>query len=282
MDHLIEEKMNVLEALEKFYPDSSKRTLLQWIKFGRISVGENIVKRGDQELEAGSLLVFGQKNETQYFRRMKILYQDRWIIVIDKPTSLLSVASENPGLPHALGHLREYYGTPSIYAVHRIDRETSGVLMFARGKESEAKFDALFEAHALTREYTAIVEGKLASDCGTWESYLLEKENYDVVTTSPEMGKVAITHYQVYRRSKKFTYLRLRLETGRKHQIRVHCQQAGHPVLGDKRYGSTCNPAKRLCLHASLLSFIHPFTGKEVCFTSPLPKQFLTLGSHLE
>lgn len=269
---------SAIEALKRLYPDSSKRTLLTWIKFGRVTTGGQVVKRPDWPILDGQGIEVSQKNQVESFRGLKILYQDRWFVVIDKPTGLLSVASENPHSIHALGHLRAYFGTPSIYAVHRIDRETSGILLFARGKESEERFDSLFESHSLKREYMAIVEGHMSSQEGTWTSYLMEKENFDVVTTTPDNGKIATTHYQVVRRSKKFTYLRLQLETGRKHQIRVHCKESGHLVCGDKRYGSQCNPAKRMCLHASLLQFIHPFTGKEVIFTSPTPKEFLTLG----
>lgn len=279
---IVSTQMSLLEALSHFFPDSSKRTLLQWIKFGRVAADGVTLNRGDAIVEPGQTLTLGTKQQTESFRGMKILYQDRWIVVIDKPCGLLSVASDHPHSVNALGHLRAYFATPAIYAVHRIDRETSGVLLFARGKESEAKFDTLFETHALTREYVAIVEGQMASPRGTWRSYLLEKENFDVVTTSEALGKPAVTHYTVIRKSNKFSYLRLQLETGRKHQIRVHCKEAGHTILGDKRYGSTCNPARRLCLHASLLRFVHPFTGKEISFSSPLPKEFVTLGAHLE
>ena len=165
-------------------------------------------------------------------------------------------------------------GTPITHAntpltVHRIDQDTSGTLLFARGTLSEEKFDPLFERHAIEREYIAIVEGRIPQDSGTWESYLCEKENYDVEVTTPEEGKKAIAHFEVIRRSKKFNFLRLRLETGRKHQIRVHCMEAGYPVMGDRRYGSLVK--HRLCLHA------HPFTGKKIEVEAPIP--FKKFGS---
>jgi 23S rRNA pseudouridine1911/1915/1917 synthase len=152
-----------------------------------------------------------------------------------------------------------------------LDQETSGVLLFARSKMSEERFNVLFEKHDLEREYRAIVSGHLPERQGTWVHFLREKENYDVEVTTEAQGRKAITHYEVLRYSKKLTYLRLRLETGRKHQIRIQCAQAGHPIVGDKRYGSLLNPFKRLCLQAFSLSFIHPFTQKKMSFSSPSP-----------
>lgn len=279
MIHRTPAPMTLLEAMLLFYPESSRRTLQQWIKNGRVLVENSIVSKANHLLETGQQVKLGKKEHLQpTFQGIKILYQDRWMIVIDKPIGLLSVAADDPEKPHALGLLRNYFHSPSIFPVHRIDRETSGVLLFARGTSSQEKFDALFEAHLIDREYLAIVEGNLPVSQGTWKSYLLEKENYDVVTTIEGQGRLAITHYDIIRRSKKFSYLRLKLETGRKHQIRVHCKEAGHPVLGDERYGSLLNPIGRLCLHAHVLGFIHPFTGKKVRFVSQPPATFKRLG----
>ena len=270
--------MSAIEALRKIYPESSRRTLQNWLKNGRFRVDGKPLRRED------ALLTDGQKiNSKETFKAPKvpglnILYEDRHIIVIDKPVGLLSVPlDEGHTKRHALGLLRQHCETDQIFAVHRIDRETSGILMFARGKESERCFDELFEKHDILREYFAIVEGRVKEDQGTWKCNLLELPSYHVID-SPE-GKGAVTHFSVIRRSTKYTYLKLQLETGRKHQIRVHCQMAGHPVLGDERYGSVENPLKRLCLHACTLGFKHPFTKKDVKFSSPLPGIFMALGA---
>jgi len=261
--------MNLIEALQKTYPDSSRRTLLSWIKWGRVAIDGSPTTKANTLLSPDQEVTVGKKEKK--IENIQILYEDRYLIVINKPAGLLSVPAEND-LPSALSLLRDRY---SLYPVHRIDQDTSGTLLFARGTVSQEKFDAMFEEHALEREYVAIVEGQIPQDSGTWESYLREKENYDVEVTTPEEGKRAVTHFEVIRRSKKFTYLRLRLETGRKHQIRVHCKDAGHPILGDRRYGT---PNKsRLCLHALHISFIHPFTGKKITVTAPIP--FKKFGS---
>lgn len=269
--------MKAIEALRKLYPDSSRRTLQTWLKNGRFRLDGKTLEKENIDLAPGQLITSVETFQAPKVPGLKILYEDRYMIVIDKPVGLLSVPlDEGRTKRHALGLLREHSGTDQIFAVHRIDRETSGILLFARGKDSEERFDKLFENHDILREYFAIVEGRLQDDEGSWESQLLELPSFHVVE-SPE-GKDAITHYKVIRRSPKYTYLKLQLETGRKHQIRVHCQMAGHPVLGDARYGSVESPLKRLCLHACTLGFIHPFTKKEVKFSSPLPLSFQALG----
>ncbi len=269
--------MTLYEALRQIFPDSSRRSLQNWLKNGRFRLDGKLIAWENIPLFKGQTLAVKETFKAPKVRGLNILYEDRYLIIIDKPVGLLSVPlDDNQQKKHALGLLREQYETDQIYAVHRIDRETSGILLFARGKESEKKFDCLFERHDIEREYYAIVEGKLKQKKGIWKSKLLELSSLDVVES--ENGKEAITHYSVIRSSRKYTYLKLTLETGRKHQIRVHCQMAGYPIVGDVRYGSTENPLKRLCLHACTLGFKHPFTQKQVKFTSPLPPIFQVLG----
>lgn len=277
MEYLVPQEMSMLEALRTIYPDSSRRTLQNWLKNGRFRLDGKAITKENTQLASGQKITSQTTFKAPKIPGLKILYEDRHLIVIDKPTGLLSVPLDEDTIKRsALGLLREYAGTNQIFAVHRIDRETSGILLFARGKESEKYFDHLFEHHDIEREYYAIVEGRLSENEGTWESKLLELPSLHVID-SPE-GKDATTHFQVIRRSNKYTYLKLKLETGRKHQIRVHCQMNGHPVVGDTRYGSVENPLKRLCLHACTLGFLHPFTKKQVKFSSPLPAVFQALG----
>jgi 23S rRNA pseudouridine1911/1915/1917 synthase len=277
MEHTILADTTLSLILKTFYPDSSRRTIQTWIKNGRFRVDGKIVNREDTPLTAGQILTSKETFKAPKVPGLKILYEDRYMVVIDKPTGLLSVPLDDADTKKcALTLLRNHLATDQIFAVHRIDRETSGILLFARGKDSEMKFDQLFEKHDIIREYYAIVEGQVKENEGSWNSKLLELPSLHVVD-SPD-GKDATTHFKVIRRSAKYTYLKLQLETGRKHQIRVQCQMAGHPVVGDPRYGAVENPLKRLCLHACTLGFIHPFTGKTVKFTSPLPGIFQALG----
>ncbi len=269
-------------ALEEFFPESSRRTRQNWLKGGRILVDNKPELKANLLLNPGQTLSLSAKETKQECFGIPILYQDRWLVAIDKPAGLLSVRAENPEKEDALAKLRIFFRTDGIFPVHRIDRETSGILIFARGKESQERFDRLFADHDLQREYIAVVEGRMSPSSGTWKSSLMELGNYDVVSTNSDQGKLAITHYEIYRRSQIFSFLRLNLETGRKHQIRVHCKDAGHPIVGDHRYGAQTNPLKRLGLHAHALRFLHPFTQKKMEFHSPLPSVFKMLGAHLE
>lgn len=281
MDYKITSLQKAIEALRHLYPESSRRTLQNWLRAGRFSVNGIPLLREDTKLTPGQILRSKTTCRPQPIEGLKILFEDRYLVAIDKPDGLLSVPlDEGAGVKrHALGLLRDHYRTDQIFAVHRIDRDTSGCLLFARGKEAEERLKRLFEAHDLTREYFAIVEGRLSASQGTWQSKLLELETFRVVE-SPE-GRDAITHFEVLRRSPKYSYLKLRLETGRKHQIRVHCAGAGHPVLGDQRYGAHEDPIRRLCLHALRLELIHPFTKKALKLHAPVPHAFKKLGLDL-
>jgi tRNA pseudouridine32 synthase/23S rRNA pseudouridine746 synthase/23S rRNA pseudouridine1911/1915/1917 synthase len=282
MEYRIPSPMSAIEACRKMYPESSRRTLQNWIKAGRFTVGEKALKKENDPLEEGQTLVSKETFAAPKIPGVKILYEDRYLVAIDKPVGLLSVPLDDGSETerHALGLLKKHLGTDGIFAVHRIDREVSGVLLFARGKESEERLKKLFEKHDLRRQYFAIVEGRLKEQNGTWKCHLTELPSYDVIES--EEGKESITHFEVIRRSAKYTYLRLVLETGRKHQIRVHCQRAGHPILGDERYGSLENPIRRLCLHAALLEFVHPFTRKKLSITTPMPAPFKSLVPDLK
>lgn len=278
MEYAISETLLALEVLRKLYPDSSRRTLQNWIKAGRFTVDGSLLKQENLILEKGQVIRSQETFRPPRIPGLKILYEDRQLIAIDKPEGLLSVPLDGgTSRKHALGLLRQHFRTDQIFAVHRIDRETSGVLLFARGKQSAERLHEMFEKHQLKREYFAVVEGRLKEERGTWECSLLELPNFKVIESAE--GKMAITHFEVIRRSAKYTYLKLLLETGKKHQIRVHCQKAGHPVIGDERYGAKENPFRRLGLHATSLELIHPFTKKHLAFRSSLPNVFKVLGA---
>lgn len=280
MEFLIPGPMRALDAIKKIYPQSSRRTLQQWIKGGRFSVDGQPLQKDSEKLVQGQTLRSEVAFRPPLDGPLKILYEDRWLIVIDKPEGLLSVPLDPPlQQESALSILRDASRTDQIFAVHRLDRESSGVLIFAKGTQSVEKLKNLFESHDLNRQYFAIIEGRIPENSGTWDYPILELPNYDVVVaTHPEEGRQAITHFEVLRRSAKYSYLRLVLETGRKHQIRVQCKHAGFPILGDKRYGSTENPIKRMALHAENLTLVHPFTQKTLSFTSPIPPAFKKMG----
>lgn len=264
MKKIAAQELSLLEVLEGLYPDCSRRTLRHWLKAQRVMVDEVVITRSNHSVKKGQEVSI-RKAIPRPIEEFQILYEDPHIVIIDKPEGLLSVPLDNIEAKNALSILRKYYNSSSIFAVHRIDRETSGVLVFAKNEQARVGMDILFKNHNLTREYLALVEGHVSPLKGAWKSFLVEKSSFEVFsTTDKNAGRLAITHYEVIRSTPKCTWLRLILETGRKHQIRVHCKDAGHTILGDKRYGSKVNPYRRLCLHAHRIAFKHPTTGNNI------------------
>ena len=277
MKYIAPSDLPLLEALSQLFPQSSKNTLRSWIKEGRVQVDDVSVKNASLTLLKDQCLTVGQKKKI-IRPGLPILYEDQDLVVILKPVGLLSVATafEKGETVHAL--LKAHYRPRKVFVVHRLDQDTSGVMVFALNQEANDQMKALFEVHAIERSYTAIVEGQLLSPAGTWQSYQYEDSQYMIHETDDEnQGRLAITHYQTVAATKRYSWLQLRLETGRKNQIRVHCQSAGHPVVGDKKYGAQTSPLKRLCLHAHLLAFKHPFTKKYLRFEAPVPEEFYRL-----
>lgn len=275
MKHTIPDNSSLLDALIGFFPNSSKNTLRSWIKEGRVQIEGKVIKNPQFPVLEGQQLTIGSRRKF-IENNIQVVYEDSDIIVIDKPSGLLSVSTafEKEETAHRL--LKVHYHPRKILVVHRLDQETSGIMLFAFNEQACQNLKKTFELHHIDRGYAAIVEGQMQSTSGTWESYLYEDANYVVhVTDDPNRGEKAVTHYETIAASKRYSWLNLRLETGKKNQIRVHCQElAGHPVAGDKKYGAQTNPIRRLCLHAYLLSFHHPITNKLMLFESPIPEEF--------
>lgn len=273
----IREKTLLLDVLQNLSPESSKNNLKSWVEKGRVQVDGVVVKRYVLTLEPGQEVTVGPKASFAE-EGIKIVYEDRYLVVLDKPDHLLSVASltEENRTVHAI--LKRRLGK-TVYAVHRLDRETSGLMMFAYTEEARDRLKKQFEAHEVSRHYAALIEGHLSPQQGTWKSYLQEDKNYKVY--SAPTGQLAITHYAVIGEKPTFSCVRFTLETGRKNQIRVHSSDAGHPIIGDRKYGARTNPYDRLCLHAFQLEFVHPFFNKKLCFKSSLPSPFLPFRQSL-
>jgi 23S rRNA pseudouridine1911/1915/1917 synthase len=211
--------------------------------------------------------------------RIRIVFEDESIVVVDKPAGLLTMATETEREKTVYAALRRRANQkkPSerIFIVHRLDREASGLLVFAKTIEAKERLQDQFKAHDAGRRYCAVVEGRVEGSDFTIRSYLTENTAYRVYSTrKTTVGKLAITHVHVVKRNTKSTLLEIRLETGRKHQIRVHLAERGHPIVGDKVYGGGRNPIRRLALHGVHLGFTHPRTGKRLEFDSKYPKSF--------
>ena len=213
---------------------------------------------------------------------MKIIFEDDTLIVVDKPPGLLTMGTPIERVRTLYAALREAANRKrprqKIFIVHRLDREASGLLVFAKTIEAKEHLQDQFKDHSAGRRYVAVVEGRVAPDDFTIRSHLAENAAYRVYSTrEASAGKLAVTHVHVMKRNSRTTLVEVRLETGRKHQIRVHLAERGHPVAGDKTYGSRSNPIRRLALHAAHLAFRHPRTGKRMTFDSPYPASFNAL-----
>jgi len=198
------------------------------------------------------------------------------VIVVDKPAGLLTMATDSERLKTVYAALRARANSKrpaeKIFIVHRLDREASGLLVFAKTIEAKENLQNQFKDHSARRRYVAVVEGKVSPEKFTISSYLAENSAYRVYSArTAKMGKLAVTHIRVLERMRTNTRIEVELETGRKHQIRVHLAERGHPIAGDKTYGSCSNPFRRLALHAAHLEFRHPRTHEIMRFDSRSP-----------
>ncbi len=272
----------LFERLKVLYPDSSNTTLRKILQSGRVLVNGEVEKDAKRIIDADETVDVAPKTEQQALPpEIALLYEDDAILVVLKSHGLLTVATEREREHTAQAYLNDYLkqkGEGRVHVVHRLDRETSGVLLFAKDFETREALKQRFAAHDIDRVYVAIIEGAMEPAAGTIRSHLRERRDLRMqsVGVHPD-AKLAVTHYRTIASADRYSMLEVTLETGRKNQIRAHLSEAGHPIVGDQLYGSTSNPLGRLGLHAKLLGFDHPHSGKRMSFTAPLPKAFRDL-----
>lgn len=260
------------------------RTRVKALLTNRVVLVDNTIQTlYNYPLQPGMCVQISKEKHKHEFRHpmLKILYEDAYIIVVEKKEGLLSVATERQKERTAQHILNEYvkriHRGNRIYVVHRLDRETSGIMMYAKDEKTQHTLRDNWHDLVRDRRYVAIVAGDMEQDEGTVRSWLTDRKLY--VSSSPvdDGGKYSVTHYHTIKRANGFSLLELNLETGRKNQIRVHMQLLGHPVVGDERYGCEVNPLGRLALHAFKLCFYHPVTHEWMEFETPYPAPFKTL-----
>jgi tRNA pseudouridine32 synthase/23S rRNA pseudouridine746 synthase/23S rRNA pseudouridine1911/1915/1917 synthase len=274
MQLIVEEESYLLDVLIKMAPQSSKTTLRSWLKEGRVNVDGIAVKTGNTLVGSGQKVSIEPKAQL-IANKIRVIYEDSDLIAVEKPAGMLSVSTAFETGETVFALLKAKFRPRTVYVVHRLDQDTSGVMLFALSEKAFIHLKEIFAAHDIERKYCAIVEGRMVESQGSWQSYLYEDANYKVhATHDPEKGRLAITHFKMINSTSKFSRLELTLETGRKNQIRVHCRDAGHSVVGDKKYGASSDPIKRVCLHAFLLALNHPVTNKPLRFISPIPSNF--------
>lgn len=249
-----------------------------------VRVDRQVVSQFDYPLTPGMQVAVARAKRGSEFRHplLRLVYEDPYLLVVEKKEGLLSVSTtlQKERTAHHLltDYVRRSRPHARVYVVHRLDRETSGLMMYAKDEQTWHTLREQWHDIVTDRRYVAVVSGSMQPPAGTIESWLLDKRLY--VASTPyevEGSKFAITHYRTLRSDDTYSLLELQLETGRKNQIRVHVAQKGHPIVGDARYGSTDDPLGRMCLHAFKLCFYHPATGELMQFETPYPPEFKRL-----
>ena len=275
-EEFIEVEEKLLDYLLKKFNKLSRNSVKNLLTSKKIVINNKVVTKHDYLLKKGDKISFQGKKSNCV---LKIIYEDDLFLVIDKPYNLLTVATDKEKEKTAYVEVNKYIKqnnkNEKIFVLHRLDKDTSGVLVFCKNEEIKNELQDVWNECVKIRGYVAVVEGKLKKSKGTIKSYLKEGKNRMVFATSPKEGKLAITDYEVLKENSKYSLVSVNLLTGRKNQIRVHFKDMGNILLGDKKYGSECDPIKRLCLHANKLSFV--CRGKNYTFESNIPSQFNNL-----
>lgn len=245
--------------------DYSKNKIKSFLKYRKITVNKKVIDKLPFSVKVNDEVIINLEKETN--TPFEIIYEDNEIIVIDKKPGILTVGANNLDTNTLYRQVREYAlkNKFQVFIVNRIDKETSGIVMFAKSERIKLLYQNNWNDLVTKRAYLALVEGKIDCD-GRIENLLYEESNTFV--HSSKIGKKAITNYSVIKNNNKYTLLDINIETGRKNQIRVHMSELGHPIVGDKKYGSKIDPLKRMCLHAYELELIHPIKRNKIVFTS--------------
>ena len=279
-DHyVVDREAQLLDWMLATLPGSKTKTKAILQGHG-IKVDGKQVTRFDFPLKPGMKVSVSKskKNDTFKSRYVNIVYEDRWLVVVEKKTGILSMAAGHSSL-NVKSVLDDYFKRTrqkcTAHVVHRLDRDTSGLMIYAKDMQTEQLLERDWHGTVFDRRYVAVVSGEMEEDEGTIANWLKDNKAY-VTFSSPvdNGGKYAVTHFHTLKRTTEHSLVEFRLETGRKNQIRVHTSDMGHPVCGDIKYGNGDDPLHRLCLHAYVLCFYHPVTGKPMEFETPIPAQF--------
>jgi 23S rRNA pseudouridine1911/1915/1917 synthase len=261
--------------------DKSRTTVKSILAHRQVLVNGAVTTRFDAPLRPGDAVKINMEKGAMAFSHpdIEIVHEDDDLIVINKHHGLLSIATgrerERTAYHILTGYVRHASPANRLFVLHRLDRETSGLMMFAKNERVQEILQRNWQEMVTTRKYVAVVEGTPPCDSDSITSRLNENNAMNVY--SAREGQLAVTRYTTLKSNGLYTLLELELETGRKNQIRVHLSELGHPVAGDAKYGARSNPINRLALHAHALHFIHPSTRTPLHFQTPVPKRFLLL-----
>ncbi len=286
-DLKVAEKCELLDFLINNQVRKSRNAIKSLLAHKQIKVNDKLITQYDFELAKGdrvSVMKFDQSRKEKRLQGLKIVFEDDDIIVVDKEAGFLSVSTDKEKIRTVYGMLNEYVKKKNkkarVFVLHRLDREASGLLIFARSAELQEMFQKNWNYIVKKYIYTAVVEGTPEHENGTVESWLTENKNYVMMSSFTDNGGLnSVTHYKVVKSLGRYSLLDFELETRRKNQLRVQMQAIGNPVVGDKKYGSSGNPIKRVGLHVREIVLKHPTTGEILEFKSTIPKVMQQLVS---
>ncbi len=260
--------------------DMPKKKIKSYLTHGAIIVNNVRTTKYDYEVSKGMTILIDTKSSNSKLL-FDIIYEDNYIIVVNKPSGLLTIATQKERektLYHYVGeYLKSKDKHSKVFIVHRLDKDTSGIVLFAKDEKTKNKLQKDWNSLVKLREYTAVVSGKLKKKRGRLVNRLLETKTNLVYITNKLDGKEAITNYEVVRENNTFSLLKINIETGRKNQIRVQFANINNPIIGDKKYGDNSKKYNRLYLHANKLILFYPRLKKEMIFKSEIPKEFSKL-----
>ena len=274
----VNEEKQLLDFLREKMPSKSKNNIKSFLVKEMVNVNNEIITNYNYNLKKDDIVEI--KNNfivsKKYNIKIRIIYEDNDIIVIDKPSGLLTIASNKEKNRTAYNIIREYLTKTDknnkIFIIHRLDKDTSGVIIFAKNLTTKSLFQNSWNKNVILKEYVAVIEGHIKANKGTIKTYLKENdEGYVYSVKNPNEGKIAITSFEKIKENKRYTMLKINIKTGRKNQIRVHMKELGNPIVGDKKYGSGLDPVKRLCLHSKKIELINPINNKKMIFESETP-----------
>jgi len=281
---VVDQSSILMDFLIEKLPHKNRNNIKSLLRNKQIWVDDQVISQFNHDLKVGQKVTISatRSRVEKKFIEFTIIYEDNDLIVIEKSAGLLSIATKNEKRKTAFSMLSDYVKQSDpdnkIFVVHRLDRETSGLMVFAKNEEVKRLMQENWNDGNTAKTYVTIVEGRMEKPEGTIVSYLSEDSVFKVHSSqNPKKGVKAITRYTVLSSNANYSLLQVDIETGRKNQIRVHMQDIGHCIVGDKKYGAVSSPIRRLGLHAQKLVFAHPISGKTMSFETKIPPAFLSL-----